>query len=402
MPTENVWVINQFAGTPTSGWGERHFYLSEYWLQQHSVHIISGSFNHMFSTLPHAPNRYNFESIDNRKFCWVKVPKYKPESIGRFWSMIVFSWRTFFLPVSKIGKPTVIIVSSMPIFPIITGFLLKKKFNAKRLIFEIRDLWPLTAIQLGGIHENHPFIRLMYLIEKLGYRKSDYIVSLLPNADKYINRISKMPEKFRYIPNGLSEEVLRSEPLNTQVFNLIPKGKFIIGYTGTIGLANALEYFVDAAKLLSSREEIHFFIVGDGYLKEALIRSSSGYKNITFINKIPKNQVQSLLKYFDACFVGRNGSSLFEYGVSANKYFDYMLAGKPILDSNNFIRDPVELSGCGIIVRPDSSEAIADGVLELYNMPKKDLESMGLRGKNYVREFHDIKHLSSIYAELFN
>jgi hypothetical protein len=100
--------------------------------------------------------------------------------------------------------------------------------------------------------------------------------------------------------------------------------------------------------------------------------------------------------------VGRNNSPLFKHGVSANKYFDYMLAGKPILDSNNYIKDPVELSGCGLIVTPDSAQSIRDGILEMYNFGRIKLEELGLKGKKYVGEFHNITFLSNEYVKLFD
>jgi hypothetical protein len=68
----------------------------------------------------------------------------------------------------------------------------------------------------------------------------------------------------------------------------------------------------------------------------------------------------------------RNESTLFKHGVSANKYFDYILSSKPILDSNNLKKDPVELSGCGIIVQPESASAIVKGVFDMYSMSKEE------------------------------
>jgi len=307
-----------------------------------------------------------------------------------------------FLSAKELGKPDYIVVSSMPIFPILTGHRLRKKFNAKRLIFEIRDLWPLTPMYLAGYKKSHPFIMLLAWVEKFGYKKADYIVSLLPNANKYIDAISGKPEKFRYIPNGLSANQLVDEPLPQEITKDIPKDKFVIGYTGTIGLANALEYFVDAAGLLKNHKDIHFVVVGDGYLKEQLVETSKDFGNITFISKIKKNQVQNMLKFFDACFVGRNNTPLFEHGVSANKFFDYMLAEKPILDSNNLIKDPVEMSGCGIIVTPDSAETIKEGVLQLKAITPEQRAEMGAKGSVYVKKFHSIENLADRYAELFN
>lgn len=404
MQNKNIWLFNQFAGTPESGWGERHFYFVQNWIKQgYATTIFSGSYNHVFTKMANAPKTFNDEVYENVPFCWVKTPKYNPQSFSRFISFLIFSFKLYFVPKSKYGKPDIIIVSSMPIFPILTGFLLKNRYKSSKLIFEIRDIWPLTLMELGKYSKNHPAVKFIGWFEKFGYNKSDYIVSLLPNATEHFCDVvgQDISKKCVYIPNGLDNTVLKPTPLPDKVFNAIPKDKFIVGYTGTIGLANALEFLVDAAGLLQNERNIHFVIIGDGYLKESLLQKSKEFKNITFFPKITKNEVAAAIKLFNICFVGRNNSPLFKHGVSANKYFDYMLASKPIIDSNNFIKDPVELSGCGIIVEPDSAQAIKDGILALYNMSESERNELGIKGYHYVTLNHNIENLSNKYIELF-
>ncbi|MBL7764908.1 MAG: glycosyltransferase family 4 protein [Chitinophagaceae bacterium] len=399
---QTIWIINQFAGTHTSGWGERHFYFSQYWIKRGCrVQIISGSYNHMFNELPKTTGHFTQEVVEGIPFCWVKTPVYNPKSMMRFWSFLVFAFKILFLPVRQLGKPDIIVVSSMPIFPILTGYWLKRKYKASKLIFEIRDIWPLTLILLGNKSPNHPAVRFIGWFEKFGYKKADLIVSLLPNAREHFEEIAGCGHKFRYIPNGLESKVLQSEPLDAKITDVIPENRFIIGYTGTIGLANALEFFVEAAGLLKKDTRFHFVIVGEGYLKQELMDKSKDFGNITFISKIRKNQVQTMIQYFDICFVGRNDTPLFKHGVSANKYFDYMLAGKPVLDSNNKIKDPIELSGGGIIVQPDSAQAIVQGILDLFQMTKTERAEMGQRGKQYIEQHHSIEHLAMEYFKLF-
>jgi glycosyltransferase involved in cell wall biosynthesis len=400
--SKNIWVINQFAGTPTSGWGERHYYFSKNWLKEgYNVTIISGSYNHVFNELPNAPNQFNIEIIEGTKFCWVKTPKYDPKSILRFWSFMVFAIKVYFLPIRLIGKPDIIVVSSMPIFPVLSGYWLKLRYKAKAFIFEIRDIWPLTLILLGGVSKNHPAARLIGWFEKFGYRKAEKVVSLLPNAKSHIEEIAKAGSKFVYIPNGLDDGVLNKELAPLEYLEQIPTDRFVIGYTGTLGLANALEYFVEAAGFLKDDPRFFFVIVGDGYLKEELMNQSKEFGNILFFPKVRKNQVASFLQKFDLCFVGRNDTPLFKHGVSANKYFDYMLSSKPILDSNNYIKDPVELSGCGLIVKPDSADTIREGIIRMHSLGSEELMLMGQKGKEFVKEFHNITFLSNEYVKLF-
>lgn len=402
--SKTIWVINQTAGTFDSGWGERHLMFAKHWVKKgYDVKIISGSYNHLFKNQPSVSNKtFTIENIETGiDFCWVKTPVYFDGGYRKFWSNFIFTLKVFFLPTKILGKPSYIIVSSMPIFPIINGYFFKKRFKVQKLIVEIRDLWPLTPIYLKGYSLHHPLIMIVTWFEKFAYRKADAIVSLLPNAAPYINFISKNPSKFHWIPNGIDEIHLENKSLSIDIINQIPKDKFIIGYTGTMGMANALEYFVEASKILKENTTIHFVMVGDGYLKEELQEQTKSQNNITFISKINKSQVQTVLNLFDVCFIGRNNTPLFDYGVSSNKYFDYMLSKKPVLVSSNFINDPVERSKCGIIVKPESAQAIADGILTFYKMTIDERNNMGKKGYDYVKKYHNFTVLSDAYLSIF-
>lgn len=405
MNQKIIWVLNMTSGKPDSGWGERHYYFSKYWVKKgYEVKIISGSYNHLFKNQPTInPNhKFTLEKVeDGITFCWVKIPEYDGGSIYKLWSMIRFAIRTRKLSTELLGKPDHILVSSMPLFPIITGVYLKRKLKAKKLFFEIRDLWPLTPMYLKGYSKWHPMVLIMAWVEKFGYKKADAIVSLLPNANKYIDKISKDPLKYFWIPNGIDESLLINEDLFVEDQNLIPKDKFIIGYTGTMGMANALEYLIDCSILLKENKEIHFVFVGDGYLKEELQNKVAKNNNVTFIGKINKNQVQNMLKNFSVCFVGRNNTPLFDYGVSSNKFFDYMLAKKPVISSSNKIKDPVELSGCGFVVEPENAEAIQKAILKLQRMSIKEREDIATKGYDYVTKYHNFDYLSNLYVNLF-
>ncbi len=402
---KTIWILNMTAGKPDSGWGERHYYFSKFWAQKgYDIKIVSGSYNHLFHNQPIINKNKNFtiEELEaGITFCWVKIPKYDGGSIFKLWSMIVFAFKILFLKTSQLGKPNIILVSSMPIFPILSGWYLKKKHKASKLFFEIRDLWPLTPMYLKGYTKWHPMIVIMRWFEKFGYKKANRIISLLPNADVYINKISKKPNKFCWIPNGIDDTLLVNEKLSTEITSKIPKDKFIVGYTGTMGLANALEYLIEASELLKQNPTIHFVFVGNGYLKEELEDKVKANNNVTFISKINKNKVQHMLSFFDVCFVGRNNTPLFNYGVSSNKFFDYMLAKKPIISSSNKIKDPVELSGCGFVVKPESALAIVKCIIQLQNMSDKERIDIGTKGYSYVKKFHNFDYLSGLYLELF-
>ena len=277
MSNKTIWVLNMTAGKPDSGWGERHYYFSKFWVKKgYNIKIVSGSYNHLFHNQPTIENKkFTLEEVETGiTFCWVKIPNYDAGSIYKLWSMIVFAIKILSLSSKELGNPSYILVSSMPIFPILSGWYLKKKFKAKKLFFEIRDLWPLTPMYLNGYSKWHPMIIIMRWIERFGYKKADAIISLLPNAHIYINPISKDNSKFKWIPNGIDKDLLVDEKLQEMIINQIPKNKFIIGYTGTMGMANALEHLINASILLKDNTSIHFVLVGDGYLKRKTTKRS--------------------------------------------------------------------------------------------------------------------------------
>jgi len=401
-----IWILNQTSGTPDSGWGERHYYFAKQWKEKgYKTYIFSGSYNHLFRNQPNTGSaNLTIDSIEEGiTFCWVKNPKYKDGGFTKFWSNIIYTIRLLLLNLKELPKPDIVLVSSMPLFPIVVGNIFKRRYKSQKLIIEIRDLWPLTPIYLKGYSKRNPLVLILSWFEKYAYRKSDKIVSVLPNANLHIDSISKLPEKFHYIPNGIDIRLTKSDELHTEVLSMIPENKFIIGYAGTIGFANAMEYFIEASKLLKNNHEIHFVLVGDGVLvsklKSLLDKDQS---NITFIPKIAKSQVQTILYYFDVCYLSRYKSDLYKYGVSYNKYFDYMLAKKPILESSEFIKDQVEMSGCGIIVKPEDATEIVNGIHTLINMSEEEKKELGKKGYDYVKKYHNFEYLSDLYLKVFN
>ena len=285
-------------------------------------------------------------------------------------------------------------------FPIFPAWILSKMYGAK-LIYEIKDIWPLSLVALGGFNPSHPFIKFMAFFEKFALKRSDVIVSNLQNYGEHIKNDVGLERNFEWISNGVDlDELNQIEPLDKNIQDKIPKNKFIVGYTGTVGVANALESFLESAIQLQNEKEILFVIVGNGQEKEKLVKKYGNYTNILFIDAITKKQVQSMLKSFDICFLGWNKEPLYNYGTSANKIFDYMYSGKPILNAFSGKGDIVQIAQCGVSVEAENTEAITKGILELYNTDKEKREALGQRGKAYVLKHFTYEKLAERYEGL--
>jgi len=400
----NIWIINQYTGSPYHGMNYRSYYLAKEFIKSgHKVTIFSGSYSHLFGDLPKTKGLFTKENIDGIDYIWVKTPKYKSsKSIGRVLNMFVFMLVLFFFNIFKMRKPDEIIISSLSLFPILNAFIWSKIFKIK-FIFEVRDLWPLTLIELGSISKKHPLVKVLGWFEKFGYKNAKYVVSVLPNAKEHMKKHGMNENKFRYIPNGISEKN-EPEELSQKIKDKIPKDKFIIGYTGTLGIANALEYLVDTAILMKENTNIHFVLVGNGGEKEQLKNKSklNNLKNILFLDAIPKNQVSSILDLFDICYIGWHKHNLYKFGISANKIFDYMYSSKAILHSISTSNDIITKANCGITVEAENVEAIKEAILKFYNMPKDDINLLEKNAKNYVLSNHTYINLSKKYEELFS
>ncbi len=383
--------------------GYRSYYFAKEFIKDgFDVFLFTSSYSHGLTKLPEIEGVITFEKIDGINYYWIKVPRYKKsKSIERALSMIVFFIRLFKVKIKRIVKPDIIIVSSPTPFPILNAYIWSKRYKAK-LIFEVRDLWPLSLIELGNFSKFNPFILFTQWLEVFAYKRSDYIVSVLPRAIDYMLKYGMDEEKYFHIPNGIDIQGSKNvEPLEADIINNIPKNKFLVGYTGALGIANDLESLINAANILRENTEIFFIIVGKGGEKGKLEDMSAGLSNVLFIDAVRKLQVQSILKYFDVCFISLKKEKVFQFGVSPTKLFDYMYAGKSILFAINAGNDPVQEAKCGISINAEDSSAIAKSVVRFYGMTKKERNQLGRNGREYVIKNNSYEYLAKKYLELF-
>lgn len=391
---KHIWFINEYAGTPYHGMEYRHYYLGKELVKQnYKVTVISSSYSHLFTNLPKS-GKENIEGVD---YLWLKTFNYgNSHNKKRVLKWFLFMLKCFFLPF-LLKKPDVIIVSPMAPFPIFPAWILAKFYRAK-LIYEVKDIWPLSLVELGGFSLNHPFIKLMGWFERFALTKSDEIVSNLQNYGEHIKEL-RIGRDFSWISNGVDMDELRQiEPLPQEVQKQIPQDKFVVGYTGTIGVANALDSFLESMQYISDKE-IVYVLIGNGQEKENLAQKFTD-PNIIYINTISKKQVQSALSLFDVCFLGWKDEKLYKYGTSANKIFDYMYSGKPILNAFSGGGNIVDRANCGLSVEAENPRAIADGVLKLFDMTKQERNKLGENGKRYVLEHFTYEKLAKKYEEL--
>jgi glycosyltransferase involved in cell wall biosynthesis len=142
-------------------------------------------------------------------------------------------------------------------------------------------------------------------------------------------------------------------------------------------------------------------IVGDGKNKKDIedIIKKENLENVLLLKPIPKDEVQSLLQYFDICYIGLQNKKIFEYGVSPNKLYEYLYAKKPVLYAINDKNSIVKLSKSGFQVDSNNPKEIADGIVKLYSLSDEKLKKMSENGYKYVIENHTYKQIAEKFMQ---
>jgi glycosyltransferase involved in cell wall biosynthesis len=282
---------------------------------------------------------------------------------------------------------------------------LARRFGA-RCVFEVRDLWPLSLVELAGVRPSHPLVRATGWLEESAYRSADAVVSLLPCTLEHMRERGLAPERWHYIPNGIEPEQASglpdSEP--AQLARLwSAEGRMVVAYAGALGRPNHVETLVRAMAMLPPDSPAACIIVGRGEQQEDLRRLVEGLglgERVRMFGQIPKAAVQRLLRECGAGYISLRPEPIFRFGVSPNKLFDYMQAALPVIFAVRGGNDPVAEAGCGVSADPGEPGAIAQAITRIAEAGPEQRRAMGERGRAYVLERHGYDRLARAYLQL--
>ena len=399
-----LWILNHYAISPDMSGGTRHFDLARELVKKgHEVTIFASGFDHHTRQyLKIKPGeKMRVEEYDGVRFVWVNTLPYTKNDWRRVLNMLSYGWRV--LRCSRgLPKPDAVIGSSMHPFAALAGWWLARRYKAK-FIFEVRDLWPQTAVDMGAMKKNSLPAKLLYAWEKFMYNKAEKIIVLLPYAKDYVASRGISPEKVFWLPNGVNlERFDHPAPLEegsevAEVFEQY-RDKFKVIYTGAHGPANGLEVIIHAASIFQDRNlGIHFFLIGDGPDKDRLISVAKEKRlnNVSFLPPVPKALVPSILEKADLLVHTIKKMEVLQYGMSPNKMYDYLASAKPIVTSIETKNNPVEEANAGIAVEPENPEALAEAIVKIYDLPEEKRIELGTNGRQYVEQFYNIKNLAT-------
>jgi glycosyltransferase involved in cell wall biosynthesis len=396
----NIWLINHYAIPPGQPGGTRHYDLArELIATGHRPLIIAANFNHWsrkdYHPIANASRRETSEK--GVPFLWLATPGYGG-NLARLRNMLTFSFRLkTLLAHTPPNKPDIIMGSSPHLFSAFAGCFLAHRLQIP-FVLEIRDIWPLSMVEVAGVTPWHPMIAFLSWMEKWLYQHADGIVSLLPGTDRHIAACTTASKPFLWLPNGIDVEKVQPVSAKSQI------RPYTILYAGSHGDANHLECILDAADLLKKAEApVRFEFIGQGPEKPKLMHKARTMQlsNVSFEDPLPKEQIYGRLAKADAFIISLKKTPLYRFGISLNKLFDYMAVGKPVIFAGDAYQNPVALADCGIVTPPENARKLSDGILQLLDMTIEERSAMGRRGRIFVEKTHNTRCLSAQLTQFF-
>lgn len=394
----NILYISQYFYPEMGAASARAYELSSYWVSKgHSVTVLT--------CLPNYPDGKFYEEY--KKKIWnaylreeiqginvvraVTYPTHLRNSLRRGFNYISFFISSSFA-IPFLRNYDIVIATSPPLFVGITG-LFCSHLHRIPIVFEVRDLWPEVMSAVGAGGEESITYKFFDKIASVLYNKSDIIVTLTDSFKETIASTRGISsEKIKVIENAVDTDFFKPCPVEPTVLSgLGLKNKFIISYTGTIGLTHGVEVVLTAAEELKKKiPELVFLFVGSGYDKERLmkIKEEKGLDNIIFMGRQPRNKIPILINASDISLVLSSKAPLLKKTIFA-KVFEPMACGKPVIvgakgETENLV---VNKAKAGIGFEPENVHGLIDSVTKLYENPqlRKDL---GRNGRDFVtKEF---------------
>jgi glycosyltransferase involved in cell wall biosynthesis len=379
----HILYIVQYFNRPEEPGGSRPYQFARHWAARgHRVTVLTSNLNHKtLSSTGGAAVQDGFSVI--------RVPTYN-QIRGSFGRRILNFLSFAALAVGRalwIRRVDLVYASSTPLTTGLAGYvaaLLKRR----PFYFEVRDLWPESAVVAGAL-KNGPVVRLIEWFERVFYRKAVKVVALTEGIRAGVIAKGKDPDDVLLVPNGMDDWMLDVDPTVPSKYPFDKSQHFICTYIGAHGRWNKIETILEAAQRLTGTR-IRFLLVGDGDYKDELRRYARSLQltNVCFLDAVPKRNVFDYLTQSHVAVIC-TWDHEFQRMVLANKVFDYLAAGCPVVAAARGETEALlERGGCGWTVPPEQPDRLAALLSEISTLPTEELQRRGARGRDYVRRHY--------------
>ena len=405
-----IGVIHQFYLRPGQGGSSRFNEMARLWAEAgHEVWVVAGQVDY---TSGARPARWRGRWCVEERDGGVRVLRawtpdtYHRTFAGRALALGGFGLSATWAALRRLPPCDVLLASSPPLTAALPGLVARWARRAP-LIFEVRDLWPASAVDTGVLGARSPITLALYGLEALAHRGADVSVALTPaiRADIAQRGLAR-PERLVEVPNGADARMIDApfdpHARRARRAKLGWSGRFVVLYAGAHGLANDLGQLVEAAEPLRAREDIRLVAVGDGPHKAALVARTRrlGRTNLEWLDPVGRAEIPGLMDAADAGAAILQKNPTFRT-VYPNKVFDTMARARPVVCGvDGAARELVVGAGAGVFARPEDPTHLAEQIAWLADHPAR-ARQMGRRGRALVCERFDRRVLAGRYLEIF-
>ncbi len=366
-----ILYIHQFFATRDSSHPTRSYEFARRLVAQgHEVVMVCGSSR--LGSL-HSGGLFSRSAIDGIEVRSVRNEYSNYMSYARrIWSFLLFMAGSTWVAATA-PRPDVVFATSTPLTVAVPGWIASRIRRAP-YVFEVRDPWPDAAFQMGALRERSALGRMARWLERVTYRAADELVALSPGMAESMTAQGANPAKIHTIPNCSDLDLFHPGPKDPGLVERYDLGgRFVAGYTGAIGPANAVHVIIETASLLSAakRDDIVILIAGDGKRLPDIRKAveSEGLSNVRLVGSVPKTEMPALLRTCDVLLAHLAKVPVL-YTGSPNKLFDGLASGRPIIvNSPGWTKPLVTDAGAGLFVEPEDPRALADAIVALADDP---------------------------------
>ncbi len=368
--------------------------------QGYNVYIVCDANIHNSELSMVGDNEY-YHIVDDYgvKYVYVKTSKYNNNGFSRIKNLL-----SFYVAAKKtlknLPKANVIIAQSPNPLACVAAIQYSKT-NDIACICDVVDLWPESIVVYNHVSRKNPIIKMLYLLEKWIYKKSDALIFSMAGGYKYIqergwdNQIPK--EKVFHINTGVDLNAFdhKKESCTCKDYSIDDKS-FKVVYSGAVRLVNGLQLLVEAGEIIQDEgyREISIRIHGAGDYVEELKEycSKNHIHNVFLYGRILKDDIPYVLSHADLCILCYQNTPLLKYGGSMNKMFDYFASGKPVISNAKMGYSLIDEYGCGVELNTNNPKILANEIIRFYKMKPEELQMLG-RNSRKAAEDYDIQKL---------
>jgi glycosyltransferase involved in cell wall biosynthesis len=398
-----VWIINHYAGGPGIGTGWRHWELARRWIQSGGrVRVFTASTSIGGSV---REERDAHRDVLGVPFHFVRTPAYGGNGLGRLRNIVAFNRRVqpTMRQVMRMNdeRPDVILASSPQplVWPAAARFA---QSIGAAFVPEIRDLWPESLLQLGGLPGWHPLVAWCRWADKAAMRSATLVFSPLGDVQAAIRARGHASLPCVHVPNGVALEGTSPPALEADLQSWIDgarsSGRRIVLYAGALGVPNAMDQLLEALNELSieQRDRLLVLLVGEGTERDRLaLRSREAGLPVQFAGPRTQPQVRALCRACDAGFLGWLNRPLYRFGIAPQKRGLMLGEGLPLLHAVPHDQVNETALGTGWSVPAGDAKPLAAAMRDFLETPADRLQAMRAHCRSYAHEHLDWDRIAS-------